>query len=124
SDYWQKSMPPANPQYTESLRKLMELFSRLPGIGSRSAERIAFHILKSPPDEALKLSEAIRAVKEQVRHCAICFNLTERSAAGDNSPCAICADPHRDHSIICVVEQPKDLLQLESANVYKGVYHV
>jgi recombination protein RecR len=104
--------------YTESLRKLMEMFSRLPGVGSRSAERMAFHILKSSREDALALSDAIRAVKDQVRHCSICFNLTE----GD--PCSICADASRDHSIICVVEQPKDLLQLESASVFRGVYHV
>jgi recombination protein RecR len=104
--------------YTESLRKLMELFSKLPGVGSRSAERMAFHILKSSREDALALADSIRAVKDQVRHCSICFNLTE----GD--PCAICADPARDHSIICVVEQPKDLLQLESAGVFRGTYHV
>ena len=108
----------ANPHYTESLRRLMDLFAKLPGVGSRSAERIAFHILKSSREEAMALSDALRAVKDQVRHCSICFNLTE----GD--PCSICADASRDHGVICVVEQPKDLLQLESANVYKGVYHV
>jgi recombination protein RecR len=104
--------------YTESLRKLMEMFSRLPGVGSRSAERMAFHILKSSREDAVALADCIRAVKDQVRHCSICFNLTE----GD--PCAICADPSRDHAIICVVEQPKDLLQLESAGVFRGTYHV
>jgi recombination protein RecR len=104
--------------YTESLRKLMEMFSRLPGVGSRSAERMAFHILKSSREDALALADSIRAVKDQIRHCSICFNLTE----GD--PCAICSDPARDHSIICIVEQPKDLLQLESAGVFRGTYHV
>jgi recombination protein RecR len=104
--------------YTESLRKLMELFSKLPGVGSRSAERMAFHILKSSREDALALADSIRAVKDQVRHCSICFNLTE------HDPCAICADAARDHSIICVVEQPKDLLQLESAGVFRGTYHV
>jgi recombination protein RecR len=112
------TMAVSNPHYTESLRKLMDAFGRLPGVGSRSAERIAFHLLKSSREEALELSDAIRAVKDQVRHCSICFNLTE----GD--PCSICADGSRDHGIICVVEQPKDLLQLESTGVYKGVYHV
>ncbi|MGN6369784.1 MAG: recombination mediator RecR [Phycisphaerae bacterium] len=111
-------MPSPNPHYTDSLRSLMELFSRLPGVGSRSAERMAFHILKAPREEALKLSDAIRAVKDQVKHCSICFNLTE------TDPCSICADAGRDHGIICVVEQPKDLLQLESTGIYKGVYHV
>jgi recombination protein RecR len=109
---------PANPHYTESLRKLMDLFGKLPGVGSRSAERIAFHLLKSSRDDALALADAIRAVKDQVKHCSICFNLTE------TDPCSICSDPNRDHGVICVVEQPKDLLQLESTNIFRGVYHV
>src|SRR5271154_56172 len=104
--------------YTDSLRNLMALLAKLPGVGSRSAERMAFHLQKSSREDALQLSDAIRAVKDQVRHCSICFNLTE------SDPCNICTDPNRDHSIICVVEQPKDLLQLESTNIYKGVYHV
>jgi recombination protein RecR len=108
----------ANPQYTESLRQLMDMLAKLPGVGSRSAERMAFHLLKSSKGEALARADAIRAVKEQVRHCSICFNLTE----GD--PCSICADAGRDHAVICVVEQPKDLLQLESTGIFKGVYHV
>ncbi|MCL2647413.1 MAG: recombination mediator RecR [Phycisphaerales bacterium] len=108
----------SNPHYTESLRRLMEAFGKLPGVGSRSAERYAFHILKGSREDAMKLADSIRAVKDQIRHCSICFNLTE----GD--PCAICADASRDHSVICIVEQPKDLLQLESTSAYKGVYHV
>ena len=76
------------------------------GGGLASAERMAFHLLKGSREDALALSDAIRAVKDQVRHCSICFNLTE----GD--PCSICADAGRDHCVICVVEQPKDLLQL------------
>lgn len=107
-----------NPGYTESVRKLMEQFGKFPGIGARSAERMAFYILKAPPAEALAIADAIRHVKEHVRHCSICFNLTEAD------PCAICADPNRDHSLVCVVEQPKDLLQLESTGIFKGVYHV
>ncbi|HVS71943.1 MAG TPA: recombination mediator RecR [Phycisphaerae bacterium] len=109
---------PNNAHYTDSLRKLMELFGRLPGVGSRSAERMAFHLLKSSREDALALADAIRAVKDQVKHCSICFNLTE------TDPCSICADPDRDHGVICVVEQPKDLLQLEATGIYKGVYHV
>jgi recombination protein RecR len=108
----------SNPQYTDSLRHLMDRLAKLPGVGARSAERMAFHLLKSSRDDALALADAIRAVKDQVRHCSICFNLTEAD------PCAICADPNRDHSLICVVEQPKDLLQLESTGIYRGVYHV
>jgi recombination protein RecR len=115
---WNHMMPSPNPAYTDSVRKLMELFGKLPGIGARSAERMAFHILKSTPAEALALADAIRHVKEHVKHCSICFNLTE------TDPCAICTDPARDAATICVVEQPKDLLQLESTGVYRGVYHV
>lgn len=104
--------------YTQSIQNLMNLLSGLPGVGPRSAERIAFHLLKQSPDEALKLSDAIREVKTRIRHCSICFNLTEAD------PCAICSDPARDASLVCVVEQPKDLLALESTGLYRGVYHV
>ena len=104
--------------YTQSIQCLIEQLASLPGIGMRSAERIAFHLLKQPPEEAMKLADAIRDVKTRIRHCSICFNLTE------NDPCDICSDPGRDHSVVCVVEQPKDLLALESAGLYKGVYHV
>ena len=107
-----------NPHYTDSLRNLMALLAKLPGVGSRSAERMAFHLLKSSREDALQLADAIRNVKDHIKHCSICFNLTE------SDPCSICTDPNRDHSLICVVEQPKDLLQLESTNIYKGVYHV
>ena len=104
--------------YTQSLQNLMSQLSRLPGIGHRSAERIAFHLLKQSPDEAMKLAEAIRDVKTRIKHCSICYNLTEQD------PCDICADPTRDQSLVCVVEQPKDLLALEATGLYKGVYHV
>src|SRR3954452_22272927 len=104
--------------YTQSIKNLMSELARLPGIGMRSAERIAFHLLKQSPEEAMKLSEAIRDVKTRIRHCSVCYNLTEQD------PCAICADPGRDQSLVCVVEQPKDLLALESTGLYKGVYHV
>jgi recombination protein RecR len=96
----------------------MNELARLPGIGMRSAERIAFHLLKQPTAEAMKLAEAIHDVKTRIRHCTICFNLTE------SDPCAICADTGRDHGLVCVVEQPKDLLALEATGLYKGVYHV
>ncbi len=104
--------------YTQSIQNLMSELARLPGIGVRSAERIAFHLLKQSPDEALKLAEAIRDVKTRIRHCSTCYNLTEAD------PCGICADASRDHGLVCVIEQPKDLLALESAGLYKGVYHV
>lgn len=101
-----------------SLTRLKDEFANLPGIGPRSAERLAFHVLKSGRDEALALAQAIRDVKDLVRHCRVCYNLTEQD------PCALCADPRRDPSQIFVVEQPKDLLLLESTGLVKGVYHV
>ena len=104
--------------YTQSLQNLMSQLSRLPGIGVRSAERIAFHLLKQKPAEAMQLADAIRDVKTRIRHCSICYNLTEQD------PCDICGDATRDHGVVCVVEQPKDLLALETTGLYKGVYHV
>src|SRR5688500_5693488 len=96
----------------------MNELSRLPGIGMRSAERIAFHLLKEKAEDALRLAEAIRDVKTRIKHCSVCYNLTEED------PCSICSDPGRDQSVACIVEQPKDLLALEGAGLYKGVYHV
>lgn len=104
--------------YTQSIQNLMNELARLPGIGMRSAERIAFHLLKQPPEEAMKLSDAIRDVKTRIRHCSVCFNLTEQD------PCSVCSDASRDQGLVCIVEQPKDLLALDSAGLYRGVYHV
>jgi recombination protein RecR len=104
--------------YTQSIQALMNELARLPGIGMRSAERIAFHLLKQRPEDAMKLADAIRDVKTRIKHCSICFNLTEQD------PCSICASPTRDQSLVCIVEQPKDLLALESTGLYNGVYHV
>jgi recombination protein RecR len=96
----------------------MDELKRLPGVGARSAERIAFHILKAERQEALALADAIIATKERLRPCARCFNLAEGEL------CHICADPRRDQSQIVVVEQPKDLLSLDSTGLITGVYHV
>src|SRR3954469_9910078 len=104
--------------YTASIQNLIDQLSSLPGIGARSAERIAFHLLKQRPEEAMKLADAIRDVKTRIRHCSVCYNLTEQD------PCNICADPSRDQGLVCIVEQPKDLLALEAAGLYRGVYHV
>src|SRR5215204_5526911 len=104
--------------YTQSIQSLMNELARLPGIGMRSAERIAFHLLKQPPEEAMKLSDAIRDVKTRIRHCPNCFHLTAQD------PCSICSDRSRAQGLVCLVEQPKDLLALESAGLYRGVYHV
>jgi recombination protein RecR len=104
--------------YTQSIQSLMNELARLPGIGMRSAERIAFHLLKQKPEEAMKLADAIRDVKTRIRYCSVCYNLTEAD------PCMICSSPGRDQGLVCVVEQPKDLLALESTGLYNGVYHV
>jgi len=103
---------------TGPLQRLMDELRRLPGIGARSAERLAFHLLKAPREEALALAQAIVAIKEQIRPCRQCFNLA------DGDLCAICADGRRDPAQIVVVEQPKDLLSLEATGVITGVYHV
>lgn len=102
----------------ESLARLKAQLQKLPGIGARSAERLAFHILREPRAYAAQLAQAILDVKDKVTHCGTCFNLTERD------PCAICSDPRRDHAEIWVLEQPKDLLALEATGLVRGVYHV
>jgi len=107
-----------NTTYTESLNRLIDEFSRLPGIGPKSAERIAMHILKTRPEEAMKLAEAIKDVKTKIKHCRICHNISEQEI------CQICADARRDKSIICVVEQPRDVINLEKTGLCKWVYHV
>ena len=104
--------------YTESLNRLIEEFGKLPGIGPKSAERLAFYLLKAPPAEAMKLADAIRDLKQKIIRCEICYNLSEQSV------CQICSDPRRDKSIICVVEQPKDVISLEKTGACKWVYHV
>src|SRR5678815_5779537 len=88
--------------YTQSIQNLMNQLARLPGIGMRSAERIAFHLLKQRPEEAMQLAEAIRDVKTRIKNCSTCYNLTEQD------PCSICADASRDQGLVCIVEQPKD----------------
>ncbi|HUB25579.1 MAG TPA: recombination mediator RecR [Tepidisphaeraceae bacterium] len=104
--------------YAQSIQTLMAELGKLPGVGPRSAERIAFHLLKQSPTDALRLADAIRDVKTRIKHCGVCFNLTEQD------PCSICADTSRDQGLVCIVEQPKDLLALESTGLYRGVYHV
>lgn len=106
--------------YSAVVDRLIGALGRLPGIGARSAERLAHHLLKCPPEEALELAEAIRAAKDQIRHCEVCFHLTE----AEQPICSICRDPRRDQTTVCVVEQSRDLIALEKAGAFVGVYHV
>ncbi len=107
-----------NKAYTDSIIKLMEEFGKLPGIGKRTAERLAYHILKTPAEEAMNLARAIHEVKTKIKHCKRCYNLSEQDL------CRICQDTNRDHTIICVVEQHKDMICLEETNQCRWVYHV
>lgn len=110
----------AAPGYNAVVDRLMNALGRLPGIGARSAERLAHHLLKCPAEEALELAEAIRAARDRIRHCQVCFHLTE----ADQPICSICRDPRRDQTTVCVVEQSRDLIALEKAGTFGGVYHV
>jgi recombination protein RecR len=103
---------------TQSVTKLIDQLAKLPGIGRKSAERITYHILRVSKTEALGLADAIRDVKENVRYCKTCFNLSE------SDECEICRDPKRDRGLLCVVEQPRDVIALEQPGTYKGLYHV
>lgn len=102
----------------EPIARLIEELAKLPGIGPKTASRLAYHLLRSPREEALALAQAIVEVKERVRLCSRCFNLT------DVDPCPICSDPTREQQTICVVEDPLDVLALERTGAYHGVYHV
>jgi len=97
---------------------MIEQLSRLPGIGKKSAERLAYHLLRVPETEAFALSDSIRTVRENVRYCSICFNLAE------SEKCRICSDAQRDQKTLCIVQQPRDLMALEESGTYKGLYHV
>jgi recombination protein RecR len=105
-------------QLTESVANLIDQLARLPGIGRKSAERLTYHLLRVQQAEAIALADAIRQVRENVRYCRQCFNLAEQEM------CNICRDPKRDGSLLCVVEQPRDLMSLEAAGAYRGLYHV
>jgi recombination protein RecR len=103
---------------TDSIDKLIEEFSKLPGIGQKSAQRLAFYVLKIKKDEAKKLAQTILAVKDKVTYCSVCFNLTE------DDPCKICKDKKRESSVICVVEEANDVVAVEKTGQFKGLYHV
>jgi recombination protein RecR len=103
---------------SESVAKVIDEFAKLPGIGRKSAERLTYHILRVHKNEALALSDAIRNVRENVRYCEVCYNLSETAR------CSICRDPKRDPTLLCVVEQPRDLMSLEQSGAFLGLYHV
>ena len=105
-------------EVSSAVTLLIEQFSRLPGIGRKTAERLTYHVLRVHEREALALAEAIQQVRLNVRYCTQCFNLTEAEL------CSICSDDRRDHSLLCIVEQPRDLMAIESAGVFRGLYHV
>ena len=104
--------------YAKPLNKLITELSRLPGIGGKTAQRLAFHILSMDSKEVYELSDAIRNAKESMKYCSVCGNLT------DTDPCSICSDTSRDKSVICVVESPKDVVAMEKIKEYTGYYHV
>ncbi|MFH0964798.1 MAG: recombination mediator RecR [Planctomycetota bacterium] len=104
--------------YTESVERLIEELSALPGVGRKTAERYAFHILRSSEEDVLRLAAALRDVKSRIRLCSRCYQMTE------TDPCSICSDPRRDPSVLCVVEQPHDVIALEKIGSYHGLYHV
>jgi len=104
--------------YGPAVTNLTEQFAKLPGVGKKSAERLMHHILRAPPEEALALADAIRRVKETVHPCPVCFNLTEGEV------CSICNDSRRDPTLLCIVEQPRDMLALEAACAFGGQYHI
>jgi recombination protein RecR len=104
--------------FSPAVENLVAQLTRLPGVGTRTAQRLAFHLLRVPKDEALALAAALEEVKERVRFCSECGNLTEEET------CEICRDARRDRSVICVVEQPADLISVERTHEYRGLYHV
>lgn len=103
---------------SEPIARLIEEFNKLPGIGPKSAQRLTYHLLQAPQEKAEALADAIRAIKERVSLCSICFNIT------DSNPCTVCQDKERDHTKICVVEEAIDILPLERTKKYQGLYHV
>lgn len=104
--------------YALPIARLIEEFSKMPGIGKRTAERLAYHVLRLPREEVQGFADALIAAKEQITFCPVCQSLT------DCTPCEICSDARRDHAVICVVENPKDILAMEKTREFKGVYHV
>lgn len=105
-------------EYASSMKKLIESLKKLPGVGPKSAQRLAFHILEVPLSEVEELTFSIINAKKNIKNCSVCFNMT------DKDPCEICSDQNRDKKIVCVIEEPKDLMAIERSRSYKGLYHV
>jgi recombination protein RecR len=110
--------------YAGAVQDLIDELARLPGIGPKSAQRIAFYLLKLPPEDAIRLASAIHHVKERVVWCRRCFNVAERTPDDAHPECRICQDPQRDSSLICVVEEPRDVVAVEKTRDFRGRYHV
>ncbi len=106
------------PDFAEPLARLIQEFKRLPGIGQKSAQRLAFHVLRTPREDAERLSQAVIDVKDKLGICAVCNNIS------DGEICNYCRDPHRDRSVICVVEEPHNILPIETTRQFSGLYHV
>jgi recombination protein RecR len=103
---------------SEALQQLIEEFARLPGVGRKTAQRLALYMLKQPREDAVRMARALVNVKDRIRYCSVCANITEQD------PCSICSSPKRDRSVICVVEEPNDVLALEKTSEFRGLYHV
>ena len=104
--------------YTEPISRLIEEFSKLPGIGKKTAQRLAFHVINMNNNDVEALSKAILDAKKEIKYCSICCNIT------DKDPCSMCSNPNRDSSVICVVEDPRDVAAMEKIREFKGQYHV
>lgn len=104
--------------YVSPLQNLIDEFQKLPGIGNKTAQRLAYHVMNMPKEKAERFANAIVEAKQKIRYCKVCQNFSE------TDECSICSNPSRDHSVICVTESPKDVMQMERTNEFKGVYHV
>ena len=105
-------------QGTDAINRLIQELNKLPGIGPKSAQRLAYYLMRAPQEQAIQLAEAILSIKQKIRLCSTCFNVT------DSDPCVICRNEQRNRSQVCVVEQPQDILAIEHTGVYRGLYHV
>ena len=105
-------------QGADAINRLIQELNKLPGIGPKSAQRLAYYLMRAPQEQAIQLAEAILSIKQKIRLCSTCFNVT------DSDPCVICRNDQRNRTQVCVVEQPQDILAIEHTGVYKGLYHV